>query len=195
VGELSQHAESNNRSLLYLLIRESPPESEQILGVGGAIIFNGSLWHGTNFFAGEVSDTLNSLFLTGMIKKWRDKMSRTHEMKKRTLGYLLESAANNNPDSRAAADEIASNLGKFMSEVVSFLDPGCVMIYINPSHDGYDMAARIEEYFYKHIPAGFGTTRFLEPRLKERAIIRGLISLTQEKIFVRDGIHSSLLFK
>jgi len=195
VGELSQHAESNNRGLLYLLIRESPPESEQILGVGGAIIFNGNLWHGTNFFAGEVADTLNSLFLTGMIKKWRDKMSRTHEMKKRTLGYLLESAANNNPDSRAAADEIASHLGKFMGEVVAFLDPGCVMIYINPSHDGYNMAARIEEYFYKHIPAGFSTTRFLEPRLKGRAIIRGLISLTQEKIFVRDGIHSSLLFK
>ena len=195
VGELSQLVEPDNRGLLYLLIRESPPESEQILGVGGAIILNGNLWHGTNFFAGEVSGTLNNIFYAGMIKKWRDKMSLTHDMKKRTLGYLLESAASNNPESRAAADEIASYLGKYMGEVVSFIDPGCVMIYINPSHDGYDMASRIKEYFYKHIPAGFGATRFLEPLLKDRAIIRGLISLTQEKIFVRDGIHSSLLFK
>lgn len=195
VGELYHSEERENRSLLYLLIREAPPESEQILGVGGAIILNGRLWHGVNFYAGEVADTVNELFAKGTVQAWRDKTAQVLGVEKRTLRHLLESAAQREPEAVEAADEIGEGLGRFMAETVAFFDPGSLMIYVNLQHDGYDLIEKAKASFKRHVPAIYSGTFFLSPVVKEEAIIQGLIALAQGRVFVRDGIHHSLLFQ
>jgi len=195
VGELNHSEGVEHRSLLYLLIRNAPPESEQILGVGGAIIFNGRLWHGVNYFAGEVADTVNEIFSRGSVRAWRDKTTQLLGIQKRTLKHLLESAAQKEPDAVAAADEIGEGLGRFMAETAAFFDPGSIMIYVNLRQDGYDLIEKANASFKQHVPAFYSETCFLSPVLNEAAILRGLIALAQERVFVRDGIHHSLLFQ
>lgn len=63
LGELHDLEEQRPiKSLIYLFLRESHPGSDNPLGVGGAVIFNGQLWRGSRFYAGEASETINDSF-------------------------------------------------------------------------------------------------------------------------------------
>lgn len=192
IGELEQVAANGKRSLIYLLIRESPPESKNIIGIGGAIIFNGKLWHGSNYFAGEVAETVNSEFLKGKVKKWRENSDNHSESK--TLGNLLESAAGGNQEAKLALNEIVSNLGKLLSELVAFLDPYSVIVHLCSACENENFVNKIMEYYLKYSPPRVHTVHFYPAALKDKAIMKGLVSLSQEKVFIREPISNSILF-
>jgi len=195
MGELQQFFSDGINSLVYLFIRESPPESEYLLGVGGAIIINGKLWQGANYFAGEVAHTVNSLFQKVVVRRLQEGKNKDAKEGKMTLSYLLNLATMNDETSTEIIDEIADNLGKLFSEIVAFLDPEGIMIYIHPPQNKNDFLIRIQKKFNQHLsPMRDSPSHFLYPRLGSRATLQGLIALAQEKIFVRDSVHKSLLF-
>ncbi|MCD6385617.1 ROK family transcriptional regulator [Candidatus Sumerlaeota bacterium] len=196
MGELRQLSDDGIRSLIYLFIRESPPESEYLLGVGGALVFNGRLWHGAHFSAGEVAQTINTLFQKMLTQQWNNAHLRKPDRKGKTLDYLLRIAGKNDPYARRTVNKIADELGKLLSELVAFLDPEGVMVYLHPPEGKQVFLEKIQKAFYRHHNHIWGApVRFLPALLGTRATLSGLIAIAQEKLFVSDATHSSLFFE
>ncbi len=189
LGEIKNMESEGKRSLIYLLIREAPPESKYLIGIGSAIILNGTLWHGSTYSAGEIAETVNSLFQKNKILSFMEGNKTT----KHTLSGLIESVMRNDSLAIAAMNDINANLGKYLGELVAFLDPGCVIVY-TATHSDYDMAEMIKENFYKYLPNSVKSIDFRKSVLREKSIIEGLIALSQSKIFIQDGVSSSILF-
>jgi len=196
MGEL-QHPEAEGiQTLLYFFIRQSPPDSENLLGVGGAVVFNGNLWHGSHQYAGEVSPTVNSLLQKVALQDKHLRPSQSAGQRHISLGELLASAAANDLASLTVVDEIADKIGKYLSDLATFLDPESVIVYTHPPEHQEVFFSRIKDAFFRrHTVNGNSPVHFLPPRIGQRAMLRGVLALAQERIFVKDVNHSSLLFQ
>jgi len=183
------------RSFIYLFIRESTPGSPSPLGVGGAVILNGVLWHGANFCAGEASQTINLVF-TRIMDDLHRRRGRASESEPRTLGDLVKLAEGGDEACRTALEEIADQLGKFLGEFGAFLDSEGVVVYIHPPEGKKAFLEQIETAFYRNYRSPSDTrVEFLRPELATGATLWGVIRLGQERVFVRDGSHQSILFR
>lgn len=56
-----------------------PLGSQSLLGVGGAVVFEGKLWHGAHYFAGEAGQSVRTLFQRVMERQWRNKKETDDE--------------------------------------------------------------------------------------------------------------------
>ena len=194
MGELHQLNKEGVRSLVYLFMRESPPESDNLLGVGGALILNGNLWHGAHFFAGEVAQTVNTLFQNVMNREWKNNKGRQHRVT--SLAQLLQQTKGKGSPASKTVDKIADQFGEMLSELVAFLDPEGVMIYLHPPEGKEAFLEKIKGAFYLHHRRTWKSpVRFLSAQLGTRATFVGIIALSQERLFVRDTSHSSWLFQ
>lgn len=194
MGELHQLNDKDVRSLVYLFLRESPPESDYLLGVGGALVLDGRLWHGAHFFAGEIAQTINTLFQNA-IKRHEGQSNRRRKRQRTSLHQLLHNSTKPNSTSIQTVDKIADQFGEMLSELVAFLDPEAVMIYLHPPKEKEAFLDKIQEAFYRHHGRAWKSpVKFLSAQLGTHATFAGLVALAQERVFVRDTTHSSWLF-
>lgn len=194
VGELKNYS-NGSKSLIYFCIRSAPADSEYILGVGGGIILNEKLWRGANFHAGEVVETLNQTLKKQGVSKYFSKHSKGRCAEKKMLDELLKSAAENDSEAHAIIDVIAYNIGKYIGELLTFLDPFSVIIYIDTEFTGYNLlGAKISHYFLELLPGGSQPFEFSCSTLGSRAVIEGLILLSQNQVFASEPGHASILF-
>ena len=194
MGELKQSSDKIS-SLLYLFIRESPPESRYLLGVGGAFIINHKLWHGAHYFAGEIAQTVNSLFQRVMEQKERRNKSDKKAIKIQTLSHLLHQAQQD-IKYRNTIDILSDRMGELLSTLAAFIDPEALMVYIHPPEGKEEFLEKIQKAFYHHHNSAWGApVQFLTSSLGSKATLNGLIALAQDKIFVSDTSHPSILFE
>lgn len=197
MGELNQLEETHTlRSVIYLFIRESMPGSPSPLGVGGALILNGQLWHGANFCAGEASQTINMVF-TDIMKELHDRRGSALSGGNgpRTLSDLIHLAERGDAACRRALDEIAGQLGKLLGDFAAFLDSEGVLVYIHPPEGKEAFLETIQRAFHENYRSPSDTNvQFFPPQLATKATLWGVIRLGLERVFVRDGARSSILF-
>lgn len=196
MGELEQYRNEGVGSLLYLFIREAPPESSYLLGVGGGTIFDGRLWRGAHGYSGEISHAVHARVAPIQERyggcETQESSNHSHRA---MLGQLLKAAREGDARIARMASDIADSLGNLLSELAALLDPESVMVFVYTPVDAEPFMLQIENAFVKwHNICGNAPVRFLLPRARREAMLQGVIALAQEKLFVRDASHSSLLF-
>lgn len=196
MGELQNFAAHGIRSMIYLLIRECPLDREELLSFGGAIILDGNLWHGCHNYAGEVSQTVNSLLRTIPVQAEPSLPSAQQGAKRMTFDDLLRAAVAKDAHAEHTLNSFIEIIGRFLNELVAFLDPEGVMVYVYPPQGTEDFLARIQQAFlHRQRVNGVSSVQLLHSTMEEPAILHGMIALAQQRIFVRDVNRCSVLFQ
>ncbi|GAB4311996.1 MAG: hypothetical protein Kow0059_02250 [Candidatus Sumerlaeia bacterium] len=191
-GELCELTIEDASSLLYLFIRESPPRSESMLGVGGALIINNQVWHGAHHHAGEMAHQINRFFhQNGMENAWE--LRRSAALFDNSLSAVLNAADAGDPRARELIGGVVDHIANTLCQLEAFLDPRLVMVAVDEPHEHF--IRMIQDAFWKfYSPNVERNVQFVMPRLGAGAVMRGLMDLLQEMVFVRDTTRISLVF-
>lgn len=99
---------------------------------------------------------------------------------------MLKLANEKDAISLRAITKIADELGRLLSELVAFLDPEAIMVYLHPPQGKEAFLEAIKAAFYQHHSPVWGApVKFLPAKLGGEAIIKGMIALAQEKFLSR----------
>jgi predicted NBD/HSP70 family sugar kinase/ribosomal protein S25 len=189
MGELFRLGkQSGVGSLVYLFIRDS--EGSAPLGVGGALVLEGKVWHGARDFAGESSESINESFQQAAAKL---KSAKGSSNKK--LQSLVEAANGGSKEAHAALSEISDRLGQLLADLARFIDPDAVMVSLSPRENTQLFWDKIQAAYLSHMSPNNRNVQFLAPQAHDRAPLEGLIASGLDRIFVPDSSEASILFK
>jgi predicted NBD/HSP70 family sugar kinase len=196
MGELQEFKADGINSLMYFFVREAPVVSQYLLGVGGGIIFKGKLWHGSHFYSGEVSNAVNVSIENVLQRHWSKDTIFPGGKLAISFSEIIEKEKAGDEIAVSVLDDIARAVGLMLSEYANLMDTQGVMIYVNTTHKTAHFLEKIEESFlHNNKLVGNAPVQFLFPQKGRKAMAAGLIALAQEKLFIYDGTHASLLFK
>lgn len=181
LGEVARGRSEVYRGLIYFFLRTTLDSETSAMGVGGALIVNGKLWHGANGYAGEAGYTLNR------------RIDKKRKGKSEPLLSLIKRAEAGDTIARREARRIAHEIAAYLSELAVFIDPDAVMVQLVPTSPGDFFIDWIREEFFdvytkaRNIAFEVGTDEESPP-------LRGLVALGLSKIFVRSASETSILF-
>lgn len=182
LGEIARRRSEVHRSLIYFFLRTTLDSETSAMGVGGALIVNGELWHGANGYAGEAGYTLNR------------RIDKRRKGKSEPLLTLLKRASEGDAAAKREARRIAHEIAAYLSELAVFIDPDAVMVQLVPNHPGDFFIDWIRTEFFdvytkaRRIAFEVGTDEESPP-------LRGLVALGLSKLFVRSASETSILFR
>ncbi|MDK2972296.1 MAG: hypothetical protein PWP23_2051 [Candidatus Sumerlaeota bacterium] len=181
-------------SLMYLMIRGRGTGPDLPLGIGGAFVQNGRLWHGSHHCSGEIAPAIVRRFTR--ILRERDLMDMVSTPDgQNALTLLMKAVEKGDRKATDAMIAISDVVGRFLAELAAFMDPDAIVICIIPPENSAPFTEALERDFRKHYGvAGLGRVRFVEAARQAEAALEGLVALTLEHVFIRDRTRPSLLF-
>lgn len=177
---------------LYLYLRQVRGTTLlQPLAVGGAVILQNSIWHGSSNYAGEISIAVNREYSALM----RSLVAAHPDFASLSFSELLRlNRENPLPEVQHVIRGFGQELGNALGVIATFLDVPLAIVHICPADDAAPLFQEIARAFaenFGHITSQ--RAKLLEPCLGENAQLRGLVEIVLAEMFVADLERTSIL--
>lgn len=182
-------------SLMYLMIRGRGTGPDLPLGIGGAFVQKGRLWHGSHHCSGEVAPAISRRFEKVLKERGLMEMVASAPEGQNALTALMKAVEKGDRMATEAMIAISDIVGRFLAELAAFMDPDAIAVCTLPPESSTPFMEALERDFRKYYGiAGLGRVRFLAAARGTEAPLEGLVALALERIFIRDRTQPSLLF-
>lgn len=196
LAEWSHHESQGSGfdSLVYLLIRGRAAGPGLPLGIGGAFVQRGRLWHGAHHCSGELAPAIARRFEKVVDDRGLMELMTSGDGRN-ALTVLMKAVGKGDDRARKAVAAISDVIGQFLAELAAFMDPAAVVVSMLPPENCGPFMEMLDGEFRRHYDlAGLGHARLIPAARQADAPIEGLVALALEQVFIRDRTRPSLLF-
>lgn len=197
LAEWSHHesAASGFESLMYLMIRGRGTGPDLPLGIGGAFVQKGRLWHGSHHCSGEIAPAITRRFESVLKEHGMLPMRVAPAPGQTALNALMMSVERGDRKATDAMIALSDIVGQFLAELAAFMDPDAIVVCTLPPEHTAPFLEALERDFRRHYGvAGLGRVRFVAAARQAEGPLDGLVALALERVFIRDRAQPSLLF-
>src|SRR5690606_33895709 len=110
------------------------------------------------------------------------------------LSSVLRAAEQGDERAHRLVDVVVDHIADTLCQLEAFLDPRVIMVFVDDANERF--SDLIEDGFWRaYNQNDHRSIEFIKPSLGRAAIIKGLIDLLHETVFVRDSTNISMLFR
>jgi len=195
LGELYFNQQLNSDTLIYILIHESLDEKYKynLIGIGCGIVIDNEIFHGINWQAGEIHQSINFM-LENLLKKKPFNSFYKEVEGSITFSKLLDLAKKNNEIAVRIQNLIAKEVGRIIANAVDLFDPGAVIIGGCVYTIDKNFHNELIESFNKNHASTHSDVKILYSEFGKDSVLMGALAIVFNEIFISMKTKHSLLF-
>jgi len=195
LGELYFNQRLNTDTLIYILIHESLDEKYKynLIGIGCGIIINNEIFHGNNWQAGEIHQSINFMLQNLLSKRPFNSFYKKVEGSI-TFTKLLNLAKKNDEIAIRIQNLIAKEVGKIIANAVDLFDPGAVIIGGCVYTIDKNFHNVLIDSFNKNHASTHSDVKILYSDFGKDSVLMGALAIIFNEIFTSMKTKHSLVF-